>query len=230
MTREAVHYLLAALMVVFAVCAGRVIAHAAPGEFYNTSYTKQGTNYLVEVPNVGIDGVDGPLHNARKDFDNNMDGHADRFIATYVGEHVSLMPAANYLYLGDHVLSGKIGVNVYQEGVVEGFEDYATHNTNTVTGEPISLLDLFTDLDSGLQALSYHSQALLDSTYGVDGYDRTAAEPRYANFHNWAVAVDGMRIYFGDIASHAAGNVMITLSWNVFHDVFNPAMAEVIGA
>ncbi|MBL1078430.1 DUF3298 domain-containing protein [Nocardia sp. 2] len=234
MTRKAAHYLIAALLAVLAVSAGRVVANATPpvepGKFYDTSYTTEGFNYKIVVPNVGIDGVDGPLYNARQDFNNNMDGFAAQFIRNYVDEHTSVMPATNYLYLGKNVLSGKIGVEVFAEGAAHGFDDYATHNTNTLTGEPISLTDLFTDLESGLESLSYYSKSFLTTKYGADGYDATAVEPVYRNFHNWAVAEDGMRIYFGEIASHAAGNVMITLPWGVFHGVFNPAMKDVVGA
>ncbi|QLY30151.1 RsiV family protein [Nocardia huaxiensis] len=231
MTRKAAHYLIAALLAVLAVSAGRVIAHAtpAPGEFYETTYTLEGADYKVQVPNVGIDGVDGAYYWARQDFNAAMNGYAEAFIG-YAGDGYTVNTSVNYLYLGHHVLSGKIGVSVFQQQAAHPWEEFATHNTNTLTGEAITLSTLFSDLDGALQLLSSHANEELTWMFGADGYSRDAVSADAVNFDKWAVSDDGIRLYLGEVASHAAGNVVLTLAWKNFGSVLNPEMKDVVGA
>ncbi|MEV6771639.1 hypothetical protein AB0N05_23745 [Nocardia sp. NPDC051030] len=81
-----------------------------------------------------------------------------------------------------------------------------------------------------MQTLSNYSQTELTLRFGADGYYRNGASADAVNFRDWAVGWDGLRLYFGTIASEARGNIMLTLPWSALQGVLNPNIKSVVGA
>ncbi|MRH89079.1 DUF3298 domain-containing protein [Nocardia sp. SYP-A9097] len=226
--RSFAHLLLAAVVAAQTATAATMIAHAdaIPG-FRTSEYVLQGNNYKVSVPRVDIDGVDGPYLAARDEFNNALRAAADKYIAQ-VTPTLNLSTSVNFSYVGPHVLSAELGVNFYQEHGAHPFEQYVTHTTNTDNGKALQLTDVFTDLTAGLNALSQQAAILVPKTNAGDTYYKLGILPTEQNYRDWAVDSAGLRIYFGEIASHAAGNIVITIPWSTLCNVLSPQMKTLI--
>lgn len=101
----------------------------------------------------------------------------------------------------------------------------ATVTVNTSTATPVTLQDLFPDLEVGLQRLSEQSAALLPDTVAGPDFERSGIEPVERNFANWIPSAGGMNIRFGDyqVGPHAIGLVDVTIPWSALADVVDPA-------
>ncbi|WP_169815646.1 RsiV family protein [Nocardia inohanensis] len=229
MKRPLAHALLAGLLVILATAAGSVIARATPNGFRDTSYVIEGAHYKIQVPHVDIDGADGPYYLAREEFDTAMRAYADVY-ALRTASDLRGDTSSNYVYIGAHVLSAKLGVNFMYTHGAHPSEEYVTHNTSTDTGQAITLPDLFTDLNSGLDKLSDYAKATLDAKYGAGSYWSPGIAATESNFQNWTVSKDGLRIYLGEVVSHAAGNIVVTVPWSELGNLLKPQMKTVLGA
>jgi hypothetical protein len=94
------------------------------------------------------------------------------------------------------------------------------------TARPITLDDLFTDTQAGLNRLSEQTKILLPAVYGrastPDG-DLPGNAPLSKNFHNWVPTATGLEIHFEDY-QFAHGLPVITVPWSTLNDVLAPSM------
>ncbi|MFB7717594.1 RsiV family protein [Nocardia sp. NPDC056100] len=224
--RALAHLLTAAVLAGLTASAATVIAHADTG-FRMSEYTLTGSNYKVSVPRTDIDGVDGPYLAARDEFNSSLRGAADGYIAK-VTPTLNLSTSVNFTYVGPHLLSAKLGVNYFAEHAAHPYEDFTTHTTSLDSGKAIQLQDVFTDLNAGLTVLSKQAAILVPKTNAGDTYYKDGILPTVDNYRNWAVDSGGMRIYFGEIGSHAAGNIVITVPWSALSSVLSPQMKALV--
>ncbi|MDJ0396073.1 RsiV family protein [Rhodococcus sp. G-MC3] len=100
----------------------------------------------------------------------------------------------------------------------------ATVTVNTATAEPITLHDVFPDLQVGLQRLSEQSALLLPSTPAGTDFEASGIEPAESNFANWVPSSAGMNIRFSDyqVGPHAIGLIDVTIPWGALADVADP--------
>ncbi|SNS93003.1 Protein of unknown function [Rhodococcoides kyotonense] len=108
----------------------------------------------------------------------------------------------------------------------------ATVTVNTENATPVTLEDLFPDLQAGLQRLSEQSALLLPNTAAGDDFERTGIEPIESNFANWVPSASGMNIRFGDyqVGPHAIGLVDVTIPWATLADVADPYTVGVLSS
>ncbi|MFC9997871.1 RsiV family protein [Nocardia sp. NPDC127526] len=220
---SAAHVLLAFVFAVLTTVSGAVIARAdTPDRLHGTEYTIKGYQYEVRVPQLA-----GGTETERASFNEAMRLSADEYIG-YVDHVTSVYPAhSEVVYIGAHVASGKLGVEIYKEGAAHGYEEFVTHNTWLATGQPVYLADLFTDFQGALNVLSEQAAVLVPQTAAGENYSRAAIEPYAANYEKWAVTRDGLRVYFGEIGSHAAGNIHITVPWSAVEHLMLPEMKTI---
>lgn len=217
---------LLAIAAVFAALASgsaSVIARAEVDRCHGTTYTLEGYNHKVEVLQLG-----GCTTQARQEFNDSLRLAADAYIARVDNTTSVHTGDNNFMYVGTHIVSAKLGVEIYKEGAAHPFDEFLTHNTNIDTGKAMVLADLFTDLQTGLNLLSEQSKVQLDKLPRATGYSKSAITPTAVNFQNWVATKEGMRIFFGEIASHAAGNIDITIPWNTMDKVLKPGMKTVL--
>lgn len=102
----------------------------------------------------------------------------------------------------------------------------ATIVIDSRTARPITLDDLFTDTQAGLNRLSAQTKLLLPAAYGrgntPDG-DLPGNAPVAKNFHNWVPTAKGLEIHFEDY-QFAHGLPVITVPWPALTDVLAPSM------
>jgi len=136
-------------------------------------------------------------------------------------------------HIGEHVISGLLVTswNADPPGA-HPTPIVATVVVNADTAAPITLADLFPDLDAGLRRLSEHCATLLPATAAGPEFDRTGIEPVVKNFANWLATPAGMEIHFDDyqVGPHAVGLVTVTVPWDVLGDVVDPQLADVVSS
>ncbi|WP_072806483.1 RsiV family protein [Rhodococcoides yunnanense] len=107
----------------------------------------------------------------------------------------------------------------------------ATVTVDTATAQPVTLQDLFPDLQAGLQRLSEQSALLLPDTAAGPGFEPSGIAPTPNNFANWTPSAGGMNIRFGDyqVGPHAIGLVDVTVPWSALADVADPQVIDSLG-
>lgn len=108
----------------------------------------------------------------------------------------------------------------------------ATVVVNTDTAAPITLQDLFPDLQAGLHRLSEQAALLLPGTVAGPEFYPEGIAPEATNFANWLPTPEGMEIHFDDyqVGPHAIGLVTITVPWANLSDVTDPYIATVVAS
>ncbi len=98
------------------------------------------------------------------------------------------------------------------------------------SGAVLTLDDLFTDTDAGLQQLAAASRTLGPSTDAGTSFNATAVTADAKLFSRWVATPDGMRIYFeeGAVAPSSYGLVELTVPWDELGDVLDPDMSAVV--
>lgn len=94
------------------------------------------------------------------------------------------------------------------------------------TAKPITLADLFTDKQAGLDRLSEQTKALLPTVTGVGPTpmaDEPGNAPVEANFANWIPTPAGLEIHFADY-QFFHGTPTITVPWSALDGLLAPAM------
>ncbi|WP_280462393.1 serine/threonine-protein kinase [Nocardia carnea] len=167
---------------------------------------------------------------------------ADRFnssVRAALQDQIDYAPASaeltsgppNRIHIGRRVLSALL-TTVRKSDPPSGKSKklLATITINADNAEPITLRDLFPDLDAGLARLSGEAARLLPGTAAGPDFDRREIEPRTKNFHHWVAADKGMAIHFEEdsVAPPGKGLISITVPWRALADVLDPALAEVV--
>jgi hypothetical protein len=94
------------------------------------------------------------------------------------------------------------------------------------SAKPITLGDLFTDKQAGLNRLSEQTKALLPAVSGVGPTpmaDEPGNAPVEANFANWIPTPEGMQIHFADY-QFFHGTPTITVPWSALDGLLAPGM------
>ncbi len=95
------------------------------------------------------------------------------------------------------------------------------------SGTPITLKDLFTDEQAGLERLSTQTKLLLPAVMGAETTpmpDEPGNAPEAANFANWIPQPEGLEIHFADY-QFVHGTPAITVPWSALDDLLAPGMA-----
>lgn len=140
---------------------------------------------------------------------------------------------ATVAHIGAHVISGLLVTswNANPPGAHPS-PVVATVVVNSDNAMPITLSDMFPDLQAGLLRLSEQSALLLPATAAGPAFDRSGIDPVEKNFANWLATPAGMEIHFGDyqVGPHAVGLVTVTVPWSALADVLKPELAPVLSS
>ncbi|MEU1986021.1 serine/threonine-protein kinase [Nocardia sp. NPDC019395] len=135
------------------------------------------------------------------------------------------------LHIGQRVLSALL-VTTRKTDPPDGKPEtlLATITINADNAEPITLRNLFPDLNAGLRRLSEEAARLLPATAAGPDYNREGTAPRPKNFHHWVATPEGMAVHFekNSVAPPDKGLISITVPWTSLAGVLDPALAEVL--
>ncbi|WP_433756550.1 RsiV family protein [Nocardia sp. CA-135398] len=194
--------------------------------FTATTLHLEGAGYKIDVPQVS-----GGKVEARTEFNEAMRAGAQEWIdrINRPGDSVT-GGESQVVRIGSQVLSGHLIVVTYAEGAAHPNSNHFAHVTNINTGKAITLPDLFTDLQQGLNTLSTQAEAQVQQNPRATGYSKSLLTPVAEHFQTWVATPEGMRIYLGEIASHAAGNIDVTVPWSALDGVLKPGMRAVVSS
>lgn len=151
-------------------------------------------------------------------------GHIDRFRAEALSQWT--------LELGGKVEFRKVAIAQVINGfTVMGAGHPPSDNTTVVidsrTAQPITLADLFTDHQAGLNRLSEQTKILMPQVTGIGGVmpDVPGNAPVAENFADWIPTAEGMQIFFGESQfDYGPRGNAITVPWSALTDVLAPDM------
>ncbi|WP_157110822.1 RsiV family protein [Nocardia anaemiae] len=194
--------------------------------FTATTLHLEGTGYKIDVPQVS-----GGKTDARTEFNEAMRAGAQEWIDRITRQGDSVTGGdSQVVRIGSQVLSGHLVVIMYSEGAAHPNSNDFAHVTNVNTGKAITLPDLFTDLQQGLNTLSTQAEAQVQQNPRATGYSKSLLTPVAEHFQTWVATPEGMRIYLGEISSHAAGNIDVTVPWSALDSVLEPGMRAVLSS
>ncbi|WP_433599056.1 DUF3298 domain-containing protein [Nocardia sp. CA-135953] len=194
--------------------------------FTATTVHLEGAGYKIDVPQVS-----GGKADARAEFNAAVQAAAQEWIGRISRPGDSVTGGdSQVVRIGSQVLSGHLVVVMYSEGAAHPNSFHAAHVTNIDTGKAITLPDLFTDLQQGLSTLSTQAEAQVQQDPRATGYNKSLLTPVAEHFQTWVATPEGMRIYLGEIASHAAGNIDVTVPWSALDGVLKPGMRAVVSS
>lgn len=111
----------------------------------------------------------------------------------------------------------------YHQGAAHPLNAVTTIVIDTRNATPITLADLFTDTQVGLNRLSAQTKQIWPTVYGRPMGDEPGNSPVEKNFHNWIPTAAGLEIYFEDY-QFGHGQPVITVPWSQLTGVLAPAM------
>ncbi len=181
---------------------------------------------------VGIPRIDGPDPAVVEEFNESMRTALQDQIDGFDDARFSLSDARpGPTYVGSSTVGAVLNIS-WDANPPGAHPTYiiATVTVNTDTAAPITLQDIFPDLQAGLQRLSEQSALLLPTTAAGPDFESTGIEPVADNFANWVPSADGMNIRFGDyqVGPHALGLVDVTIPWTALTDVADPVALDVL--
>ncbi|WP_433680120.1 RsiV family protein [Nocardia sp. CA-119907] len=226
MKKTAAAVLISVLFAVLTACGSgdRADSSAAPA-FTATSVRLEGPWYSVDLPQVA-----GGSDDARTDFNEGMRAEVDPFLRNAAQKQQVKGFNSEVAHIGGHVLSGVLGIEV-SDGYLHPITFKRTHVTNIDTGKALTLPELFTDLQKGLDVLSAQAAVQIPKTrVGPNSYDKERIEPTVENFKDWLAMPDGLRVYLGEIASHALGYIDITIPWSELDGTLKPGLRAVVSS
>ncbi|WP_433726221.1 RsiV family protein [Nocardia sp. CA-129566] len=226
MKKTAAAVLISVLFAVLMACGSsdRADSSAAPA-FTATSVRFEGPWYSVDLPQVA-----GGSDDARTDFNEGMRAEVDPFLRNAAEKQQVKGFKSEVAHIGRHVLSGVLGIEV-SDGYLHPITFKRTHVTNIDTGKALTLPELFTDVQKGLDVLSAQAAVQIPKTrVGPNSYDKQRIEPTVENFKDWLAMPDGLRVYLGEIASHALGYIDITIPWSELDRTLKPGLRAVVSS
>lgn len=226
MKKTAAAVLISVLFAVLTACGSsdRADSSAAPA-FTATSVRLEGPWYSVDLPQVA-----GGTDAARTDFNEGMRAEVDPYLRAAAQKQQVKGFNSEVAHIGGHVLSGVLGIEV-SDGHLHPTTFKRTHVTNIDTGKALTLPDLFTDVQKGLDVLSAQAAVQIPKTrVGPNSYDKQRIEPTVENFKDWLAMPDGLRVYLGEIASHALGYIDITIPWSELDATLKPGLRAVVSS
>ncbi|WP_433194140.1 RsiV family protein [Nocardia sp. CA-107356] len=198
---------------------------SAASAFTASSIRLEGAWYSVDLPQVA-----GGSDDARTDFNEGMRAEVGPFLRAAAEKQKVKGFNSEVAHIGGHVLSGVLGIEV-SDGNLHPTTFKRTHVTNIDTGKALTLPDLFTDLQKGLEVLSAQAAVQIPKTrVGTNPYDKQSITPAVDNFKDWLAMPDGMRVYVGEIASHALGYIDITIPWSELDGALKPSLRAVVSS
>lgn len=111
----------------------------------------------------------------------------------------------------------------YHQGAAHPLDSVTTIVIDTRNATPITLGDLFTDTQVGLNRLSEQTKAIWPTVYGRPMGDEPGNAPVEKNFHNWIPTAAGLEIHFEDY-QFAHGLPVITVPWPRLTGLLAPDM------
>ncbi|MCT7368752.1 hypothetical protein A7R75_07070 [Mycolicibacterium llatzerense] len=111
----------------------------------------------------------------------------------------------------------------YHQGGAHPLDYVTTIVIDTRTAAPITLGDLFTDTQAGLNRLSEQTKEIWPTVYGGPMGDGPGNAPVEKNFHNWIPTAAGLEIHFEDY-QFAHGQPVITVPWSQLTGLLAPVM------
>lgn len=206
----------------------------APTSGYSfTAKRVGGTNERVSW-DVTLPQVTGGREAVAAEFNESMQSALDDQINSSGNQRFTLSDAnPGPSYIGDKVISAVLNTS-YDANPPGAHPTYviATVTVNSETGGPITLQNLFPNIQAGLQRLSDESAFLLPGTPAGEEFERSGIEPTVGNFANWVATPNGMNIRFGDyqVGPHAIGLVDVTIPWAHLTDVADPYILGVLSS
>ncbi|WP_216913754.1 RsiV family protein [Nocardia noduli] len=196
----------------------------APGGYCATTLRLTGPGYELDVPQVS-----GGTEVARDAFNTAMRGLARQWI-DQVEQTFTLKPGSGQVtYLGSRAISSLFVISTYSEGAAHPNNAYESYVIDARTGDEITLDDLFADVDHGLSLLADQAAIEVPKTRAGDSYSKSGIEADEYNYRLWLATPGGMEIHFGEISSHAAGDIVITVPWSKLDSALKPGMREIVG-
>ncbi|MEV0340458.1 DUF3298 domain-containing protein [Nocardia sp. NPDC050713] len=184
-----------------------------------TSELVTGPGYVLDVPRVAGDDPAAAAFNAGM-------RAAARFWIDQVDSRTTLAPGPGQVtYVGTRVLSGLLSVSVNTGDTQVALR--TSHVTDARTGRTITLADLFTDLDRGLDTLATRAAALLPQNAELPA---STLEPAEYNYRVWLATPAGMEIHFGAPAERISGDVVVTVPWYQLETVLTPGIRDIVGS
>ncbi|MEV2220122.1 RsiV family protein [Nocardia vinacea] len=228
MRKTAAAVLVGVLFAVLTACgsADRADSPAAPA-FTATSIRLEGPWYSFDLPQV-----EGGTEDARTDFNDGLRAELDPFLRAAAQDRAVKGFNSEVAHIGRHVLSGVLGIEVEVDGgKLHPTTFKRTHVTDIDDGKALTLPDLFTDLQRGLDRLSEQAAVQVSkSRVGTNPYDKQRIAPAVENFKDWLAMPDGLRVYLGEIASHALGYIDVTIPWSELDGVLKPGLRAVVSS
>ncbi|MEV0706242.1 RsiV family protein [Nocardia aurea] len=195
----------------------------APGGYSATTLRLTGPGYELDVPQVS-----GGTEIARNAFNAAMRGRAQQWI-DQVEQTFTLKPGAGQVtYLGSRAISSLFVISTYSEGAAHPNNAYESYVVDARTGNEITLRDLFTDLNCGLNLLADQAAIEVPKSRAGDSYSKSGIEAVEYNYRLWLATPGGMEIHFGEIASHAAGDIVITVPWSKLDSALKPGIRDIV--
>jgi hypothetical protein len=113
----------------------------------------------------------------------------------------------------------------FHKGAAHPLDYVTTVVIDSRNASPITLDDLFTDKQAGLNRLSEQTKLIFPKVWGGGAPmpDLGGNAPVAENFHNWIPTADGLEIHFEDY-QFAHGQPVITVPWSQLTDVLAPDM------
>jgi hypothetical protein len=131
--------------------------------------------------------------------------------------------------LTPELLSLRLLTSTYASGAAHGGTAMEPWSFDLLTGERLSLDDLFTAGADYLPALARAARSRLLPVYGTDrtarSWVRDGTRPIPANYAGWALTEEGLELTFAQyqVASYADGMPVVLIPWPELGNLLDPA-------
>lgn len=207
-------------------------AHATANYTVKRSDERGATDNNAKTWNISVDLISGGDPQVTRVFNESARAVVNRQLGSYQhGDTVSswTFQTTPTIYFGGASIAELI------EGVFMG--KGAAHPLNTIgtvvidsrSGKPLTLSDLFTDKQAGLNRLAEQTKKIFPTQYANSVLldDDPGVAPTDENFAHWVPTPPGLVLFFSDY-QFGHGTPRITVPWPALHDLLAPGM-EALG-